>query len=125
MDPSAAEVVAFWRDAGYQRWFKRSEAFDRECTTRFLDAHFKASRRECEHWMDEADGALALLVLLDQIPRNSFRGSAHSYATDPLARHYAARGITAGFDHQVDSALRVFFYMPFEHSEAMPTRSAP
>ena len=84
---------------------------------RFADAHFAASRRELEHWLDTADGALALLILLDQFPRNVFRDSAHAYATDPLARHYADRAIAAGHDAAVDTALRIFFYLPFEHSE--------
>ncbi|MEO6519158.1 MAG: DUF924 family protein, partial [Pseudoxanthomonas sp.] len=66
-----------------------------------------------------AEGALALLLLLDQFPRNCFRGSAHSYATDGLARWHARKAIAAGFDLQVDAALRLFFYLPFEHSEAM------
>ena len=114
---TAADVIAFWRDAGYQRWFARDAAFDAQCHARFLDAHFAASRRELDHWMADADGALALVLLLDQIPRNVFRDSAHSYATDPLALHYAAAAIAAGFDREVDPMLRIFFYMPFEHSE--------
>ncbi len=114
-----AAVVSFWRDAGEQHWFVRSAHFDLDCEARFLDAHFAGSRRELEHWMGSAEGALALLLLLDQMPRNLFRDSAHSYATDSLARHYATRGIEAGCDRKVDPALRVFFYMPFEHSEDM------
>ena len=119
MHPGAAEVIAFWRHAGYQRWFVRDAAFDAQCRTQFIDAHFAASRRELDGWMADARGALALVLLLDQMPRNIFRGSAHGYATDPLARHYAAGAIDAGFDHEVDPALRIFFYMPFEHSEEM------
>ena len=69
--------------------------------------------------MADAEGALALLILLDQIPRNVFRGSAHAWAADPLARHYASRALDAGFDQQVDADLRLFFYMPFEHSESL------
>jgi uncharacterized protein (DUF924 family) len=114
---TAADIVGFWRDAGYERWFRRDDAFDAELRRRFETAHVAASRRELEHWMDTADGALALLVLLDQVPRNLYRDSGHAYATDSLARHYAARAIAAGFDTQVDPALRVFVYMPFEHSE--------
>src|SRR6476619_4164399 len=110
-------VTGFWRAAGEPRWFARSEAFDRDCETRLLATHFAAARRALEHWMERADGALALLILLDQIPRNVFRGSAHSYATDPLARHYAARAVDAGFDRRVDSPMHIFFYMPFTHSE--------
>ncbi|MFS8063035.1 MAG: DUF924 family protein [Luteimonas sp.] len=117
VNTTAAEVIAFWRDAGYARWFTRDATFDAHCRADFLDAHLSASRRERGHWMADADGALALVLLLDQIPRNIFRGSAHGYATDPLARHYAAGAIDAGFDHAVDPLLRIFFYMPFEHSE--------
>ncbi len=116
---TASEVIAFWREAGYRQWFGGGAAFDRECETRFLDAHFAAARRELEPWMADAEGALALLVLLDQIPRNVFRGSAHAWAADPLARHYASRALDAGFDQQVDADLRLFFYMPFEHSESL------
>ena len=113
------EVVAFWRDAGATRWFARDDAFDAEFRRRFEAAHFAAARREHEAWMDSADSALALLILLDQFPRNCFRGNAHSYATDGLARHYAGRAVQAGFDLRVEAALRMFFYLPYEHSEAI------
>jgi uncharacterized protein (DUF924 family) len=113
----AREVLDFWRAAGGQRWFARDAAFDAECRTRFLDAHQAAARREFEHWMNDALGALALVILLDQIPRNVFRDSAHAWATDPLARHYARRSLVSGFDAQVETELRTFFYLPFEHSE--------
>ena len=116
---TARDVIGFWREAGYRQWFGGGAAFDRECETRFLDAHFAAARRELELWMADAEGALALLVLLDQIPRNVFRGNAHAWAADPLARHYASRALDAGFDQQVDADLRLFFYMPFEHSESL------
>lgn len=118
-DPrTAADVVSFWREAGPGRWFARSDGFDMACA-RFLPLHLRASRRELDGWMADAEGALGLLLLLDQIPRNCFRGSAHSWATDPLARHFAAQAVDAGFDLATDEALRVFFYLPFEHSEAM------
>ena len=116
---SYSETVAFWRDAGMPKWFGRDDAFDAEFNRRFHAAHLSAARRELEPWMESAEGALALLILLDQFPRNCFRGNAHSYATDGLALHYARRAIASGYDLQVDSALRMFFYLPFEHSEAM------
>ena len=119
MTVAPAEVVGFWRDAGMDKWFRGGEAFDAECRARFLDAHFAAARRECEGWMDTAEGALALLVLLDQIPRNVFRGSGHAFASDGLALHYATRAIAAGFDAASEAGLRMFFYLPFEHSEDM------
>jgi uncharacterized protein (DUF924 family) len=114
-----ADVIGFWRDAGSAKWFGGGEAFDGECRARFVDAHFAAARREYEDWVGTADGALALLVLLDQIPRNIFRGSGHAFATDPLALHYANRAVDAGLDRQVAAELRAFFYLPFEHSEDM------
>ena len=114
---NAQDVVAFWRDAGYQKWFTRDATFDADFKARFLDAHFAASRREHEDWLIDVEGALALLILLDQLPRNAFRDSAHSYATDSLARHYARCAIEAGHDAAFAPALRAFFYMPFEHSE--------
>lgn len=113
----ANEVVAFWRDAGPDKWFARDDAFDARFREGFLDAHFAAARCELGHWMDDATGALALVLLLDQFPRNCFRRSGHAYASDPLARHYAARAVEDGLDARVDPALRVFMYLPFEHSE--------
>ncbi len=113
------ELLAFWREAGMGKWFRGGAAFDAECRARWQDAHFAASRRECDHWLADADGALALVLLLDQIPRNIFRGSGHAFATDPLALYVADRALAAGFDAQVEPALRFFFYLPFEHSEAM------
>lgn len=112
-------VLDFWRQAGMQNWFRGGDAFDRECDSRFRQAHFLAARRELEHWLDTADGGLALLILLDQIPRNIFRGSAHAFATDTLARHYAERVIAAGHDRDFEADLRGFVYLPFEHSEDM------
>jgi uncharacterized protein (DUF924 family) len=117
MEPRA--LLDFWRTAGAEKWFAHDAAFDAAFADRFGDAHFAASRCELESWMDEAEGALALTLLLDQFPRNCFRGCAHSYATDGLARRYARRAVDAGFDLQVDPALRMFFYLPFEHSEAI------
>ncbi|HQY50413.1 MAG TPA: DUF924 family protein [Thermomonas sp.] len=120
MSPDMAKgLLAFWREAGMGNWFRGGEAFDAECRARWQDAHFAAARREFDGWMDAADGALALVLLLDQIPRNIFRGSGHAFATDPLALHCATRAIDAGFDARVEPALRFFFYLPFEHSEAM------
>lgn len=111
------DVVAFWRGAGMQNWFQGGDAFDRECDARFRDAHFAAGRRELEHWLDTAEGGLALLILLDQIPRNIFRDSGHAFATDSLALHYAQCMIDAGHDRRFEADLRGFVYLPFEHSE--------
>jgi uncharacterized protein (DUF924 family) len=113
-----AEIVRFWRDAGSERWFTKDEAFDWLVRARFLAIHEAAARGELAAWEENAEGALALAILLDQFPRNMFRGSAHAFATDPLARAVADRAIARGFDQATDETMRPFFYLPFMHSEA-------
>lgn len=110
-------VLSFWREAGPKAWFAKDEAFDAACRARFLDLHFTAARGELSGWEASAEGALALLLLLDQFPRNMFRGSAHAFATDGLARAIARRAVARGFDKQIERALIGFFYLPFEHAE--------
>lgn len=117
IDERALGVSAFWRKAGADAWFVKNEAFDTEFRNRFLDLHHAAARRELDEWIDHAESALALMILLDQFPRNCFRGTAHMFATDPLARHFAVKAVAAGHDMAVDADVRVFFYLPFEHSE--------
>ena len=114
---TADDIVAFWREAGPERWFKKDAAFDDEIRRRFLAAHEAAAAGKLAAWEQCADGALALLILLDQFPRNMFRGDARAFATDPLARAIAAGAIVRGFDSQVAAEMRGFFYLPFEHSE--------
>lgn len=114
-----AELVSFWKSAGVAKWFRRDDAFDATLRERWVDAHHAAARRELDAWRGDADGALALVLLLDQLPRNVFRDSAHAFATDGLARAVASAAIDAGHDRAVDPELRLFFYLPFEHSEAL------
>jgi len=114
-----AGIVSFWRDAGPDKWFEKDEAFDREITSGFLVTHEAASRCELAFWEDNAEGSLALLVLLYQFPRNMFRNSAHAFATDPLARATADRALARGFDLATEHTLRQFFYLPFMHSEIL------
>ena len=116
---SAAEVIRFWSDAGPDRWFTKDDAFDAEIRRRFLATHEAAAAGRLADWESTAEGALALLILLDQFPRNMFRGSARAFATDPRARAVTAAALLRGFDAQVPANLRAFFYLPFEHSEAM------
>jgi uncharacterized protein (DUF924 family) len=111
-----ADIVSFWTEAGPKAWFAKSDPVDDACR-RFEAAHHAAARGECGHWTGTAEGALALVLLLDQFPRNLFRGSAHAFATDALARRAASDAIIAGHDHAFGRDLRAFFYLPFEHSE--------
>jgi uncharacterized protein (DUF924 family) len=114
--PSPADVVAFWRAAGPKRWYEKDAAFDDDIRRRFLKLHEAASAGKLTDWEGNAEGALALLILLDQFPRNMFRGQARMFASDPLARAIASRAILNGFDGAYPD-LREFFYLPFEHSE--------
>jgi uncharacterized protein (DUF924 family) len=113
---TAAEIVRFWRDAGYKAWFTKDETFDGRCRG-FEAEHHAAARGELAHWEQDAEGALALMILLDQLPRNVFRGSPHAFATDGLAQAIAARAIERQLDAATDTDMRFFFYMPFEHAE--------
>lgn len=110
-------IIKFWKQAGPKRWFSKNDDFDRLFRETFYDAHFQACRRELEHWMSDAEGALALLLLLDQYPRNAFRGTPHMFATDSLACYYARQMVDAGLDRLIEAPLRAFCYLPFEHSE--------
>ncbi len=115
----AEEIVHFWTAAGYEKWFGKDDAFDAEIHTRFGALVDQAADGGLRDWESDATGALALLILLDQFPRNLFRGSPRAFATDAAARDVADRVIAKGFDHQVDPKLRGFFYLPFMHSEEL------
>ncbi|MFP2908833.1 DUF924 family protein [Pyxidicoccus sp. 3LFB2] len=126
---SAEEVLGFWfghppdpvlnpASARYQeRWFEKDAAFDAECRRRFLDAHEAAASGALKAWRDEPRGALALLLLLDQFPRNLFRGTPRAFATDALARDTARHALARGLDLALPPVWRWFLYLPFEHSE--------
>lgn len=111
------DVLGFWRHAGPKRWFDKSDAFDAAIRLKFEPVHHAAARGEHDDWQASAEGALALLVLLDQFPRNLYRDSAHAFATDGKARAVARAAVEAGFHRLVEPPLRQFFVLPFEHSE--------
>jgi uncharacterized protein (DUF924 family) len=113
----ADEVLSFWRAAGPQMWFAKDAAFDQQFRERFLSLHEAAAHGALQDWSKSAEGSLALVILLDQFPRNAFRGKPRMYDTDAQARALADHAIHAGFDQQVEEALRVFMYLPFGHSE--------
>jgi uncharacterized protein (DUF924 family) len=119
MPAIAADVVSYWTAAGPKKWFAKSQTFDEALRLRFEPTHHAAARGEYMAWRDTADGGLALVLLLDQIPRNLYRGSAHAFATDLLARSIAREAVERGFDQAVEPVLRPFFYLPFEHSESI------
>ncbi len=114
---TAADVVTFWRQAGPSMWFAKDADFDRRFRGMFLGEYEAAARGDLDHWMTTPEGALALLLLLDQFPRNSFRGTPRMYATGAAARRTATAAVDAAHDQQMPPQLRIFFYLPFAHSE--------
>lgn len=126
MDPALVPVIDFWcgspgspeRDTFREIWFRAATPeFDAEIRDRFLSLHERAVAGEFSHVLDSVDGCFALLILFDQFPRNMFRGLARAFATDARAREVAAHAIAKGYDKGVASVHRVFFYLPYEHSE--------
>ncbi|WP_240754334.1 DUF924 family protein [Lampropedia aestuarii] len=120
MPAQAQAMVDFWLAAGPEKWFSKDEQFDALLRESFWEAHFAAARREYDDWLQQPLSALALILLLDQYPRNSFRDTAHMFATDALALHYAHLALEAGLDQQVQAPLRLFFYLPLMHAENLP-----
>ncbi|TEA79450.1 DUF924 family protein [Allopusillimonas ginsengisoli] len=115
----AQALVDFWKQAGPKAWFAKNDAFDAAFRDRFMTHHWLAARAGLDGWVDNPIGALALVLLLDQFPRNAFRGTPHMFATDGLARVHARAAIGAGHIQNIDSALVLFFCVPFIHSEEL------
>lgn len=112
------QVLAFWFDDAHERlWFEKSEDFDRLCVMALLPAHERAMAGALDDWQASAEGSLALCILLDQLPRNAFRGQARAFASDAKARAVARHALHQGHDLAIDARRRRFLYLPFEHSE--------
>ncbi|MEF2072195.1 DUF924 family protein [Consotaella aegiceratis] len=122
VDPAA--VIGFWREAGPDRWFKKDEAFDRAIRERFSATYGRAAKGRLDDWAGSADGALALVILLDQFPRNMFRGDARSFATDPKALAIAKQALARGDASTVAPDLAPFLAMPLMHSEDLADQQA-
>jgi uncharacterized protein (DUF924 family) len=120
-DPRAAEVIGFWFGAGERdkRWFEKSEAFDRQVREHFLPLYETAAAGKLAQWMDAPGDCLALVVTLDQFPRNMFRGTARAFASDSLALEAARLAVAQGYDRSMRPCERMFLYLPFEHSESL------
>jgi len=122
---SPADVLAFWfgreDDPGYgefrSQWFQKGEAFDREVTDRFGDLYERAAAGELDAWREEAESCLALVIVLDQFPRNMFRGDARTHTTDGKALDAAKYAIERALDRELPAFGRMFLYMPFMHAE--------
>jgi uncharacterized protein (DUF924 family) len=128
MDSSApADILAFWfgraGEPGFgqprSEWFRKDAAFDDQIRSRFLPGVEAALAGQLTAWADERQDLLALLILLDQFPRNLFRGEAKAFAGDSQARQLAATALAKGWDKSMSAVEKLFVYLPFEHSEAL------
>lgn len=118
-DPRAEQVLRFWFDEHANDWFVKNTAFDAQIRSRFLELHQAAAAGRLAHWADEPRSCLALLIVLDQFPRNMFRGEPRVFATDALARAAARLVLERGWDKQMAQPEQLFAYLPLEHSEAL------
>ena len=110
-------VVAFWRKTGPKLWFARDPDFDRRFRECFLALHQAAARGDLANWPETPDGALGLVLLLDQYPRNAFRDTPRMYEPDPMALAIASAAVGAGHDRALDDTMAMFLYLPFGHAE--------
>ena len=120
-DPRAAAILAFWFGRGDRdkRWFEKSAAFDEEVRRRFLALHAEGAAGNLAPWRDEPADCLALIVLLDQFPRNMFRGTPRAFATDAPALDTAKHAVARGYDRAMRPSERMFIYLPYEHAESL------
>jgi uncharacterized protein (DUF924 family) len=125
MSSIARSVLDFWfrgengTDLSAQRkvWFEKDAAFDKAIADGFTAAYERARDGALDALQESPEGCLALVILLDQFPRNLFRGDPRTFATDARARALARHAVDRGFDQQLPAAARMFLYLPFEHSE--------
>ena len=117
MHPS--ELLDFWFGQERKAWFEKNPAFDEEIRRRFLSLYESAAAGKLKHWQEKPIPCLALVILLDQFPRNLFRGSATAFAADPMAREAARVILENGWDRTMTPDERMFAYLPFEHSESL------
>lgn len=118
-DVAAHDVVEFWLTAGPKKWFSKDDAFDAEIASRFGDAVVAAGEGRYADWAATPEGALALVILMDQFPRNLHRGSAKAFSYDAQALVVTRQAIADGHDMATSEEDRSWFYMPFMHSEEL------
>lgn len=116
----AKDILDFWFSPEVsQNWFNRSDELDARIRLKFTEAHAKADAGELDSWLDTPQGALAVIILLDQFSRNMFRGSPKSFASDKKALKIAKDALAKGFDKSLNDQEKQFLYLPFMHSENM------
>ena len=102
-----------------KRWFNATRQFDEQILEQFEAVWREAKAGQLSDWEQSAEGVLALVILLDQIPLNMYRGLPESFSTEAMSREVAGRAIGRGFDRSLADQGKAFLYMPFMHSEDM------
>jgi uncharacterized protein (DUF924 family) len=110
-------VLDFWFGVDPEKWYKKDDAFDAEIREQFLATYEAAAGGQLSEWGQTPESALALVIVLDQFPRNMFRSSPRAFAADSLALATAKCAVERGFDKSLEVQKRTFFYLPYEHSE--------
>ncbi len=120
MKEAAEDILKFWlEEIGPEGWYEPSEALDARIRSRYEALWNKARAGELRTWICAPRSALALIILLDQFPRNMFRGEARAFASDRKALEVAKKAVARGFDLRIDGPARQFFYLPLMHSETL------
>lgn len=128
----ASELLSFWfgeltnqlpSEEKRRLWYRATEADDLLLKDKYLSLYQQARLGKLDSWHNQQASSLALIILLDQIPRNIFRGQAQAFATDDLALEVSKQGIAQGFDRDLPLIYRIFYYHPFEHSECLTEQS--
>ena len=115
-----SDIVSYWfSDETRPKWFEGGPDFDEELRRRYAGAWEEARQDAFDHWTATPEGVLALVILLDQIPRNIHRGTPAAFSTDPQARHWAKWAVEQGMDQRLGQEQRQFLYLPFMHSEML------
>ncbi|MBW3586625.1 MAG: DUF924 domain-containing protein [Cyanobacteria bacterium 0813] len=124
------EVLDFWFGRSnspefgkvHKKWFEKDADFDAEVRSRFLQQYELAASGQLDSWHDSPENCLALILLLDQFPRNMFRGTPQAFATDNKALATAEYAVNNKFDRELLTVQKLFIYLPFEHSEDLETQ---
>ncbi|MDH3229536.1 MAG: DUF924 domain-containing protein [Alphaproteobacteria bacterium] len=118
ISPEAETVLGFWfNETERENWFRKDDAFDEAVRRRFAEVYRRAAAGQLDEWRDTPRGCVALVIVLDQFPRNMFRGDARSFATDAAARTVLRHALDGGFDRGLTVPEKQFLYMPLQHSE--------
>ena len=120
MRDTQQEILHYWfEELDPQQWFQQSDTVDEEIRERFAVTHEMADDGLCNHWADNSDGALALIIVLDQFPRHMYRNTPKAFASDERALLIAKQAVHKGFDQVLEPVKRGFLYLPYQHSETL------